>query len=313
MEIRQIKQYDRKIYDVFVEKNGSIEQSFEWGDLQCSIPGRPEFYVFAAFVEKKIVGSILVIRQEMGFGKTWLWAPRGPVLKDAESWPFLREACTGMGDLYLRIEPGVPVDEKFLVFEKEAGEGYMPEDTLMIDLDVSEKEILEQMAQKGRYNIKIAEKAGVKIKKNCDFDEFYQILLETSERDGFKVHSKEFYSKIPAIFYGAFFEDKLISGIFVTYFGETATYYFGASSNSHREVMAPYLLQWAAIKDAKLAGMKKYDFLGVAPEGDVKHSLAGVTQFKTRFGGKRVKYHKARIIIFRPFWTYLVAFAKKFF
>ncbi len=312
VEIRQIKSGD-KVYSEFVERYGSIEQSFEWGELQCSIPGRPEFYVFGAFLEGELVGSILVIRQEMPFGKTWLWAPRGPVLRDQEAWPFLREACSGMGDLYLRIEPGVPVEKEFLIFEKNAGISYMPEDTLMIDLNLDEKAILAQMAQKGRYNIKIAEKAGVEIKKDCDFEEFYKILQETSARDGFSVHSKDFYEKIPAVFYGAFFDGKMIAGIFVTYFGDTATYYFGASSNSHREAMAPYLLQWQSIKDAKSAGMKKYDFLGVAPEGESGHSLAGVTQFKTRFGGKRVKYHKARIIIFRPFWTFLVSCAKKFF
>ncbi|MEK9166902.1 MAG: peptidoglycan bridge formation glycyltransferase FemA/FemB family protein [Patescibacteria group bacterium] len=305
MEIRQIKSGDKK-YAEFVAAFGSIEQSFEWGELQCSIPGRPEFYVFGAFDGVELVGSILAIRQEMGFGKTWLWAPRAPVLRDAAAWPLLRDACAGMGDLYLRVEPGSPVDEKA------AGESYMPEETLIVDLEVEESSILAQMAQKGRYNIKVADKAGVEIRCDCELGEFYKILKETSARDGFAVHSKEFYEKIPATFYGAFFGGKLIAGIFVTYFGETATYYFGASSNMHREVMAPYLLQWTAMRDAKAAGMKKYDFLGVAPEGETTHSLAGVTQFKTRFGGKRLKYPSARIVIFRPFWTFLVSCAKLF-
>lgn len=305
MEIRQIKSGDKK-YAEFVSRYGSIEQSFEWGELQCSIPGRPEFYVFGAFDGGELVGSILAIRQEMAFGKTWLWAPRGPILRDAAAWPLLRDACAKMGDLYLRVEPGSLVDEK------PAGESYMPEHTLIVDLEGDEKDILAQMAQKGRYNIKVAEKAGVEIRRDCEMGEFYKILKETSARDGFAVHSKEFYEKIPATFYGAFFGGKLIAGIFVTYFGDTAIYYFGASSNSCREVMAPYLLQWQAIKDAKAAGMKRYDFLGIAPEGEVSHSLAGVTQFKTRFGGKRVKYGPARIITFRPFWTFLVSCAKLF-
>lgn len=318
MKIREIKFEERDVYDAFVAAFGGVEQSFEWGELQCTIPGRSAFFIFGVFEGAEILGSILVIRQEMSFGKTWLWCPRGPVIRDWAAWPALRGACMELaregGDLYLRIEPGIEMRDEFLVFEKEAAESYMPEETLMVTLSVSENEILKQMAQKGRYNIKIAEKAGVEVRRDCVFKDFYAMLRETAERDGFHIHGPEFYEQMMDFgkFYGAFLNGKLIAGIIVTYFGEIATYYFGASSGS-RDVMAPYLLQWTAMREAKAAGMKFYDFLGVAPEGDASHRLSGVTQFKTRFGGHRVKYHRARVLVFRSFWTWVAAFAKKFF
>ena len=58
--------------------------------------------------------------------------------------------------------------------------------------------------------------------------------------------------------------------------------------------MAPYLLQWEAVKLAKNLEYKYYDFFGVAPKinGQAeeyeylpKHQYAGVTRFKLGFGG----------------------------
>lgn len=316
MQVLRIGKDGGKEFEKFVKSYGSVEQSFEWGELQCAIPGRSGFFVFGVFSEGELTGSILVIRQEMSLGKSWLWCPRGPVIRDWAAWPLLRAECEKLaregGDLYLRIEPGVETRDEFLIFEKETSESYMPEETLMVTLSVPENEILKQMAQKGRYNIKIAEKAGVEVRRDCVFQDFYAMLCETAKRDGFHVHGPEFYEQMMDFgkFYGAFLDGQLIAGIIVTWFGETATYYFGASSGS-REVMAPYLLQWTAMREAKAAGMKFYDFLGVSPEGSVGHSLSGVTQFKTRFGGHRVKYHRARVLVFRPFWTWLVRLAKR--
>ena len=77
----------------------------------------------------------------------------------------------------------------------------------------------------------------------------------------------------------------IAAGIFV-FHGDTAIYYYGASS-SDREVrkhMAPYLLQWFAIGEAKKKGALTYDFLGISPPGSVDDRLAGVSAFKEKFG-----------------------------
>lgn len=316
MQIINLSQNQEKLLDEFAASHpyGSLEQTWAWGELQTQIPGRPDFHVLGVFEGEKLVASVLVVRQEMGFGKTWLWCPRGPLLCEG-SWDLLKKELKKLakkhGDIYVRIEPGVPENEKFIdgKFTKEC---YMPVNTLLIDLEQSEEEILAQMTQKGRYNIKVADRYNVKIKETKDVDTFYKILKETAQRDGFHVHEKEFYedfSKIlgkKAKLYGAFIEDEMVGGLLATFFGKTATYYFGASAGKHRNAMAPYALQWHAIREAKKSGYKSYDFLGIAPEGDGKHVLSGVTQFKTRFGGKRVDYHKPIVIVYRPLWNLIV-------
>jgi lipid II:glycine glycyltransferase (peptidoglycan interpeptide bridge formation enzyme) len=71
---------------------------------------------------------------------------------------------------------------------------------------------------------------------------------------------------------------------------ERATYLFGASSDEHREPMAPYALQWAAIQLARALGCSTYDLYGIAPTQE-PHPLVGVRRFKPGFGGRMI--HRA--------------------
>lgn len=341
MRVHVLEASEAKALDRFVAgvPGSPIEQTWAWGELQTRIPGRPEFRVFVVSEgdsldeSKEWLASLLVIRQEMGGGKHWLWAPRGPVFKVGlpeeaaqEAWRLLQEACKNWarlkGDVFLRVEPGIlPTSEAGMRFDLEGDRGreeYLPSHTLTLDLTLSEAELLAQMAQKGRYNIKIAGKAGVTVReaKKGDLEAFYAILKETGVRDGFGVHDLAFYEDFMqtlgerARLYIAEHEGRVVGGLLATFFGDRATYYFGASSNEDRKVMAPYLLQWRAITDAKKAGCLSYDFLGIAPEGEAGHALAGVTQFKTRFGGERVHYNGARVFIYRKAWWWFRALAK---
>jgi len=329
MQVRFLKPDELELLDGFVAQHprGSIEQTWNWGVLQTSIEGRESMFVFGVFEKKKLIGSMLVVRQHMGRGKYWLWCPRGPLLPEknaAKAWGLLKEACKELagrgGDVFMRVETGAYVGDEVVVQGVPSKEIYVPQHTLMLSLDVSEESILKQMKQKGRYNIKQAHKAGVYVlrSKGADLDDFYDVLVETAKRDGFYLHDKQYYRLFfdlmdgRLLFYTAYHEDDFLGGIFVTHLGDTATYYFGASSGKKRSVMAPYATQWFAMQEAKKAGMKTYDFFGIAPEGDAKHHYAGVTQFKTRFGGKRVDYQQAQVFVYRRFWWYLRKIAKLF-
>jgi lipid II:glycine glycyltransferase (peptidoglycan interpeptide bridge formation enzyme) len=77
--------------------------------------------------------------------------------------------------------------------------------------------------------------------------------------------------------------------------GKRAWYLYGASSNLHREVMAPYLLQWEAIRWARGRGCVEYDLWGIPDAGedeleahfaDRQDGLWGVYRFKRGFGGR---------------------------
>ena len=69
-----------------------------------------------------------------------------------------------------------------------AFEEMQPEHTLMIDLSKSESDILSQMKQKGRYNIKIAEKHGVKVSTG-EVKDFYRLYQTMAKRQ----YNKRFF------------------------------------------------------------------------------------------------------------------------
>ena len=149
-----------------------------------------------------------------------------------------------------------------------------------------------------------------------DIPVFYKLLQQTVTRDQFSGHALDYYRNMflflhprPKL-YLATYKNQPVAAIIVTYFKDTATYYFGASGNEYRHVMAPYLLQWQAIRDAKKAGCRFYDFLGIAPPDQPHHPWAGVSDFKLKFGGKRVNYATAQEIVYRPFLHTLIRLAK---
>jgi len=192
----------------------------------------------------------------------------------------------------------------------------IPQFTNIIDLSLSLDEILEKMKPKGRYNIKLAEKKGVEIKVDEPrIGSFYDLLSVTTARDGFRANNKEYYElmleTLPnSLLISAYHEGELLaSGIF-TYGKYQGLYYYGASSNNKRNLMAPYLMQWEAIKIAKSRGCKYYDFMGIGNPDDPKDPLTGVTDFKLKFGENIVKFLCPFHIIHKSFYYKLFQFLK---
>jgi lipid II:glycine glycyltransferase (peptidoglycan interpeptide bridge formation enzyme) len=138
-------------------------------------------------------------------------------------------------------------------------------------------------------------------------------------------------------------DGKAIAGILLTFAGDTATYYYGASDHEFRSLMAPYLLQWRGIQFAKRRRCRFYDFLGIAQVLDSRgteignrnqelwirkqgadfqspkpkaqspnHRLAGVSSFKLKFGGEVVQYPMPRVLILKPFIYWVFWLVKKF-
>jgi len=145
----------------------------------------------------------------------------------------------------------------------------------------------------------VAEKHGVEVKESTnpkDIEIFLGLLSELEGRGQYSGHNPRHYEKMfqtlvkegVGKLFIAYFEDRPINAIIVSYYGKVATYLHGASSSQNREVMAPYLTQWAAIKDAKKRDIHIYDFWGIAPEGATNHEWKGITDFKLRFGGEPI-------------------------
>lgn len=255
----------------------------------------------------------LVVRRVMSIRLSWLEVPRGPLFEDAKALFKIIHAIKELGQkekaVFIRFSCYDPAIVQYDL--RERNYDYHPQTTLALDLSLSEEDLLEQMKPKGRYNIKVAQKHNVEVAPSTDIVPFYAILQSTAERDGFQLHPVTYYQTMletlgdHAQLITATYEGRVIAGGIFVYLDDWAIYYYGASDIHYRNVMAPYLVQWEAIREAKKRGCKYYDFLGISPEGAFRHPWKGVTDFKLKFGGKVVSYPQARELVLRR-WLYLL-------
>lgn len=227
-------------------------------------------------------------------------------------------------DILEKIKSNLPKNIKII----KSPVDMQPREILILDITKSEEEILAGMKQKTRYNIRLAEKRGVQISHNTqhithNINEFLRLIRITARRDKITAHPESYYRKMfetipPEILklYVAEYEGKIICANLVLFFGKTATYMHGASDNTHRDVMAPYLLQWQQILDAKKAGCERYDFGGVKISHNTQHitrntnNWEGITRFKTGFTpeAKPIQFPGCYDIVLNPakYWLYRI-------
>jgi len=276
-----------------------------------------EVRIYALKDDGQIHTSALVsIDTTTGGYSTWE-IPRGPIGKDAStlvqqiSLVAKKEKC-----IALFVSPMQEVS-----IGKKSPRHIHCEATRIVDLTQSEVDILAQMKQKGRYNIKVATKKEVTVKESKDIDAFYALIEKTGARDGFTHLSKKKYKSFLSNLPGSFLlmayssddkESTPIAGVLSVIWNGTGIYYYGASDHAYRASMAPYLLQWESMKLCKSNGCTSYDLLGIAPEGSGhKHPWAGISSFKEKFGGEVKNYRQERIIILKPLLYWLLQMKRK--
>jgi lipid II:glycine glycyltransferase (peptidoglycan interpeptide bridge formation enzyme) len=177
-----------------------------------------------------------------------------------------------------------------------------PKQNFIIDIDLTEDELLAGMKSKTRYNVRLAKRKGVEILVTRDqkyIDKFIDLVEQTAQRKGVSFHQREHYlqmfQNIPEDvlkLYVAEYEGEVIAANIISFYGEVATYLHGATSDQSRNVMAPFLLQWQAILDAKKQEIKHYDFGGIFPESS-KGGQQGITRFKLGFSPKTKPFQTA--------------------
>ena len=176
--------------------------------------------------------------------------------------------------------------------------------TVLVDVTSSEEEMLARMKPKTRYNIRLSEKKGVSVRVGTqdDLPMLYKMYAETSVRDGFVIRDENYYmtvwklfmqstvhgqpSTVPLI---AEVEGQPVAAIFLFMFAGRAYYVYGMSRKLHREKMPTYLLQWEAMKRAKINGCNAYDLWGAPEVFDEGDSMWGVYRFKEGLGGEVIR------------------------
>jgi len=229
------------------------------------------------------------------------------------------------GALALQVEPAHEVagqanDElarcmEFMHFQPVRA--IQPRRTIVLDITPGEDILLANMKEKWRYNVRLAERKGVRVRMAetvADVRDWYSLLETTSIRDGFGIHTLNYYQQAwqilaprnQARLFLADYNGQLLAGILVGLMAKQAVYLYGASSNEQRQLMPNYLLQWEAIRWAKQEGATSYDFWGIPETDDESEAMAGVYRFKSGWGGRIVRFPGNFEYIYHPLAMRLV-------
>ena len=132
---------------------------------------------------------------DLPLGRKAVWVQKGPESINRKQ---LTRNSLPKGTVFIRIEPLKRVqpsgDLKKVTKNSLLSGQTSPKATQLLDISKAEEEILAEMKPKTRYNIRLAEKKGVKIRDNGSVEEFYDLLTKTASRDkGYSPHQKDYY------------------------------------------------------------------------------------------------------------------------
>lgn len=317
---------DAKEWNTFLAElpNGHLLQTWEWGQAKKPFGWQAHFKQWKSKEGKALAAAQILEREiKLPFIKQslkMLYVPKGPILLDWENEELrkmvikdLQDFARESGAFFIKIDPdlsvgiGLPGDEaaeeyelaKTFLAELKKGawrfsnEQVQMRNTMLIDLQSSEEELLTAMKQKTRYNVRLGGRKGVQVRaaSQSDFNTLFSMYAETALRDNFVIRGKEYYFEVWETFYKAGMlkpliaevEGSPVAALMLFIFKEQAWYIYGMSSNLHRDKMPNYILQWEAIRAAKAAGCQIYDLWGAPDEFNDSDPMWGVYRFKKGF------------------------------
>lgn len=181
------------------------------------------------------------------------------------------------------------------------------EHTIILDLSKSEDELLADMRRQTRYEVRRADKLGLKVDwSNSEtlFREFHQVQAATAARQHFVppdlkmlLAEREAFGKDARLYVARDPAGAPVAYGLILICGSEAEYFEAASTELNYKLPGAYALQWQVIRDLKALGIKRYNLWGIAPPNQPEHRYAKVTTFKKGFGGEIVEFVPAQDLV----------------
>lgn len=259
-----------------------------WGRLVAEEDGKPVAYVsFAAFENK---------------GLRYLWARSGPIWVKEQSPQREAGVRQALVDYVRRIDPKVVFLRLHARYRAE--DLHEPLQIITYDRTViiplaprSEEEILATMPKDGQRSIRRAlkrtEGLGVEFREDTgltrqEFAEFYAVLQETAQRDGFNSHPAEYYWRMlsaigpdNARLFSLRLDGQVVCWDLVLVNDKQAVAFFGASSAQGRKNMCPDALDWLVCRQLAAEGVESFDLMGI--DSPRVPELYSVGRYKRKF------------------------------
>lgn len=323
MEIRRVGLENKPKWNQFIKQHyppvGAFMQTWEWGTFQENLGRKIERYFLTD--ARDPVAAFTLVQHALALNFSYGYMPRGPVIaahaageegsrevfRSVRAW-VKKQNLTGM--IFVRMEPPLASVASDLFRHGFRIPSYyiQPRHNHTISLDGSEEEILKSFHPSTRSNIRRAERRGVtaELKRNAtetDWDTFFSMARATIRRNsGKNVYPQRPYfdaltKAVPSITDGydparlslgmfcAYEHGRAAATNFILFFGDTATYLYGAAhTNALRSKAATYL-HWVAMQEAKKRGLKYYDLGGID-----ETRWPTLTNFKRQFRGQEFSY-----------------------
>ena len=296
------EEYERALTEVC--PNPPVEQLPVWQDFESTVPGR-SLWGYVRLSEGDRTLAVAAFQQYETHGYRYLRGHHAPVWASEPSAEQESSALAALADF-------VRAEDRKQAFARLAVAHDLPETcpclstvpydtTVVVDLTGGDEEILARMKPRGRRDVRKALRespvtcADETERAASSFDEYYEVMVETAERDGFAPAPKETYQGMISIlgpehcrvFAARDPEGKVVSWAISTISGEHAVYYYAASSSSSRELLATDRLFFFECCELARLGCVQYDLMGIG--SDFSPSLLGLNTFKTKFSKDGVR------------------------
>lgn len=331
-KIQEITNTENIDLGIFCE-NVPFTQAGFYGDWQKKLGRAVKRFLISCNGET--VGYFQIVKYPLLLGRSYFYIPYGPVTKDFSDdfLIYIRQELKRIAKtenaVFVRLDftPFVPGSTLSRFFTKSLlctyhSAYFQPRAEWFLALKKPEEKIFSEMDKKTRYSIQLADKREVVVDIITEdfekyFEDFYELMLGTAERNKFGLHEKDYYknvfqslSKANSYLAIARYGDKVLAMDMVIVFEKIASYVFGGSSDEERGRLPTYLVQWKAICYAKQLGCDYFNFGGIATGNKIYKGWEGLTAFKKKFGGQKIVHSDFFDIVVNPFWYWLYNFRK---
>jgi peptidoglycan pentaglycine glycine transferase (the first glycine) len=338
LTLREATEGDRADWTAFVASRpeADVLQSWAWGEAGAGEPGEHWARLVVVDGGDHIRGLAQVLDRATSFGRTILYVPHGPVWdRDGdEAAEVLARLLTGMKaharerrGIVLKLDPrgsgdaaaDAAVGRVFDSAGQPAAHDLQAPTTRIIDLQAGDDPVAgwgkDARAESRRA---VREGTTVRLDRTGDpamLDAFHALLAETSERQGFRIRTREYLSRLaePLAARGDWFlalaehEGTPLAGAIAPRTGDRAYYLYAASARDKElaRKRGPYAAMAELQRALREAGTATLDLWGVRePDDDtVDASWEGFSVFKRRFGGSPLRHPGTFDIVIDPTWN----------
>ena len=197
MDLRPITDKQKSQYNKLVTH---VIQSWEWGEFRKSL-GIPVLR-YGLYKNGKLSRAFQLTLHKIPFTNKYVgYLPKGP-FPDQQMANALKRIAKERNCAFIKIEPNVEVTSNkaqvanyFIKSTKPLFTKY----NFVLDITKSDEEILKNMHPKTRYNIRVAQKKGVRVEERNDdqsFKTYLRLYFETTQRQGYYGHNKSYHANV---------------------------------------------------------------------------------------------------------------------